>query len=1238
MPDFFRRLFDTSDFPPRWQCGNWTAGHGWLHVLSDLGVWSAYVAIPCVLGYFVLRRKDVPFRFVFVLFGAFILACGTTHLMEAALFWWPAYRLAGLVKLLTAVVSWGTVLALVQVTPKALAMRGPQALEREIAARKEAEVALDAANAELRRQLEALRAGEERFRLLVEGARDHAIFMLDPHGRVTSWNPGAERIKGYRADEIVGQHFSRFYPPEAVARGWPEEELRRAAAEGRFEDEGWRVRKDGTRYWANVVITALRDKAGALRGFSKITRDMTERREAEENARRLVEEEAARRSAEEHAAALWEERERLRVTLHSIGDGVITTDAEGRVTLLNPVAEALTGWPAGEARGVPLEQVFHIVNERTRRPVENPALRALEQGVVVGLANHTVLLTRGGGEVPIDDSAAPIRREGGASVGAVLVFRNVSGRRRAEEALTRERELLRTIVDRIPVMLTIYEPDKRLLRLNPEFERVTGWSSAEAVGLSLMEECYPDPSYRERVERFMQSCQPGWMDIRMRARDGRDVETSWANIQLTDGTRVGIGIDITERKRAEEALHRATDELRIVTESMAAPVTRCSRDLKYVWANKPYADWIGRRADQVVGRPIAEIIGPQAFDRLLPYFDRVLTGQVVRYEEQVPFRGIGLRWITAVYTPTRDSQGACDGWVAVVTDIDDRKRMEQALRDGEQRLAAELDAMTRLHTLSTRLLSADSLTAALEDILENALALCRADFGNVQLYDPEADALVIVVQRGFGPEFLEYFRNVRLDEGSACARAMETGERIVVEDVLLDPDFAPHRPVAAAAGFRAVQSTPLKTRDGRVLGMLSTHYRSPHRLPERDRRLLDLHARHAVDLIERVRFEEALKAADRRKDEFLAMLGHELRNPLAPVRNAMGVLRLRCAADPAVARVLPLMERQVAALVRLVDDLLDVSRISRGKVELRKEAVDLTALAARAAETARPALDEQGHRFEEDLPVGPVWAEADPARVEQVLGNLLGNAARYTPPGGRVRLSLAREGDEAVFRVRDTGIGIPPEDLPAVWETFRQAGRVEGRAPEGLGLGLTVVRRLVELHGGAVTVASDGRDKGSEFTVRLPALPEGAGTPPRSEAVEAPADPAGGLRVLVVDDNRDAADSLALVLQLAGHETRTAGDGPEALAAAREFRPDAAFLDIGLPGGMDGYEVARRLRQEPGLEAALLVAVTGFGTPDDVAQARAARFDHHVTKPADPNLVRRLLAERRGGPEGLSEE
>jgi PAS domain S-box-containing protein len=388
------------------------------------------------------------------------------------------------------------------------------------------------------------------------------------------------------------------------------------------------------------------------------------------------------------------------------------------------------------------------------------------------------------------------------------------------------------------------------------------------------------------------------------------------------------------------------------------------------------------------------------------------------------------------------------------------------------------------------------------------------------------------------------------------------------------------------------------------------------------------------DVTERRRLEAELRQrnaelaeADRRKDEFLAMLAHELRNPLAPIRSALQVLRLKFSdEDEDVLRLRVMMERQVAHLVRLVDDLLDVSRITRGKLELRKERLELAAVVERAVESARPLLDERRHRLEVEL-TEPVLVEADPARLEQVLANLLNNAAKYTPPGGVVRLTARREGGEAVVRVRDTGIGIRPEMLPRLFDLFLQADRVPGRMAEGLGLGLALVRSLVLLHGGQVTASSGGPGQGSEFVVRLPVL---AGPAPLRAEERAETSAGPGVRVLVVDDNTDGALSLALMLRCMGHEVRAVNDGPAALETVREWRPEVVFLDIGLPG-MDGYEVARRMRREGGLAKALLVALTGYGQAEDRKRSREAELDQHLVKPASFEELQRLLAGRRGG-------
>jgi signal transduction histidine kinase len=375
---------------------------------------------------------------------------------------------------------------------------------------------------------------------------------------------------------------------------------------------------------------------------------------------------------------------------------------------------------------------------------------------------------------------------------------------------------------------------------------------------------------------------------------------------------------------------------------------------------------------------------------------------------------------------------------------------------------------------------------------------------------------------------------------------------------------------------------------------------------------------------ERERVAEALREADRRKDEFLAMLAHELRNPLAPVRNATQVLRLKCGDDPVVNHVGQMLERQVAHMVRLVDDLLDVSRVSRGKIELKRESVELGAVITRAVESVRPQLDERQHRLDVSLPGEPLRLLADPARLEQVLTNLLTNAAKYMEPGGRIGLTVHREKADAVLRVSDTGIGIRAALLPRVFDIFQQGDRLPGRVSEGLGLGLTLVKRLTEMHGGTVAVRSEGPGRGSEFTVRLP-LAAGEATPEGA--------PAGGsvgsgrpLRVLLVDDNVDGAESLAVLLRMDRHEVRVTHDGPSALEAAAAFVPQAVFLDVGLPDGMDGYEVARRLRSLPGMGRTLLVALTGYGREEDRRRSREAGIHEHVVKPADPAALRELLA------------
>ncbi|HEU4516496.1 MAG TPA: ATP-binding protein, partial [Steroidobacteraceae bacterium] len=376
-----------------------------------------------------------------------------------------------------------------------------------------------------------------------------------------------------------------------------------------------------------------------------------------------------------------------------------------------------------------------------------------------------------------------------------------------------------------------------------------------------------------------------------------------------------------------------------------------------------------------------------------------------------------------------------------------------------------------------------------------------------------------------------------------------------------------------------------------------------------------------TDIHEETEQARALVEADRRKDEFLATLAHELRNPLAPIRNSLNILKLTGKAEGALATVYQILDRQVSHMVRLVDDLMEVSRITRGHVSLRTESTDVQAIVQAAIETSRPLIDEAEHRLELSLPPEPLRLDADPMRLAQAVTNLLNNAARYTDKGGRIQVSALRQGDEAVVSVRDNGRGISADMLPRVFDLFTQAAPNRHYAHGSLGIGLTIVRSLVELHGGRVEAHSEGARRGSEFIVRLPL----AGT--AGAVVSNGAEPVQRLlhnRVLVVDDNRDAAESLGVLLALLGVETRTAHDGPAALMALDDFQPSVILLDLGMPG-MNGYEVAQRVRQHPLGRRITLVALTGWGLQVDKQKSEDVGFDHHLVKPVDLDVLRQVL-------------
>jgi PAS domain S-box-containing protein len=761
------------------------------------------------------------------------------------------------------------------------------------------------------------------------------------------------------------------------------------------------------------------------------------------------------RARDDAEAVISAQGERLRTTLASIGDAVVTTDLGGRVTDLNPIAESLTGWAGDEARGQPLETVFRIVNESSREPVESPAVRALRDGVVVGLANHTVLIRKDGSETPIDDSAAPIRDGHGQVHGCILVFRDISERKAGERELGEAQARLQRVVADMPIPTMVFADDGEVLLVNEAWTGISGYSAAELTTIA----AWTTKAYGARAEAM------------------NEIIDSLFGLEES--------IDNGERQ-----------------------ITAASGE-KRTW--------------HFVTAPIG------------------VDGQ-------------GRRML-----------------VTNAIDVTERRRLDQALVEKEARMRLAMDAANYGGWEWDRASGEMIWTDKTRELL------------GVGADDPISFELF---QQRIHPDD-------RARRERAIARAWTTGVH-----------HNEYRIVRPDGEVRWVSSR------GRVI-----------RAPDGSQRLLGV----VGDITEQKKAVEALEDADRRKDEFLATLAHELRNPLAPLRNSLAILQ-RSADDPATfEKASGVMERQLSQLVRLIDDLLDVSRISLDKLTLRVELADLGAVVEHAVEANRPAAERAGHVIEVHLPERPVRLQADRARLSQVFSNLIGNACKFTPDGGRIVVDARVDDGRAVVSVRDDGIGIDADQLGGVFEMFSQIDNSLERAQGGLGIGLTLVRRLVEMHGGSVAAKSGGRGAGSEFVVTLPLTQDTADATSEAEPPTAAA-PSGRLRMLVVDDNGDSAESLAMLLSLAGHETHVAYSGPEALLRADSLRPDAVLLDLGLPG-LSGYEVCRQLRLAAWAREIPIVAITGWGQSDDRQRSKEAGFDGHLVKPVVFGELTALLDE-----------
>jgi PAS domain S-box-containing protein len=896
-------------------------------------------------------------------------------------------------------------------------------------------------------------------------------------------------------------------------------------------------------------------------------------RQRAENKQRELEEEIDRR---------W----RVEAEYHSLTDAmpqmVYTTRPDGRVDYVNQRWCDYTGLTVAQSLGDSWAAALHPEDaERT--------LTQWSDCVHAGITYENEYRCKGA-----DGSyrwhlsrALPIRDKEGHIIKWIGTSTDIDDHKRAEEAQL----FLAKIVEYSNDAIMGFTLDRRIVSWNPAAERIFGYSAAEVGGRDVAMLAPPDRRH-EPVDAFAvlnrgDSVSP-LETVRVR-KDGVliDVSITASPIKNAQGRVIGVSAivrDITERKRMQKALQQEQERVQHYLD--IAEVILVSLDKNGV------IQLINRKGCQVLGYQEQELLGENWFQLCLPerdrpgvlaYFSRLIAGEsalLEYYENAVLTRDGSERLIAWHNVCLTDARGAISGTLSSGEDITERRRAEDALRESEARYS--------------------TLAAAVPAILLTARPDGSTDYASQAFYD----------YSGLPPGAVDdrCWATIIHPDDAECSitrwqEAVTTGQPYNIECRLRRAD-------GVYRWFKG-QGIPQRDASGQIVKWFGA----------------------AIDIDDQKRAEALLKEADGRKDEFLAMLAHELRNPLAPIRNAVQILRLLGPAEPRLQWARDVIDRQVEHLTRLVDDLLDVSRITQGKITLHRELVELATIVERALETSRPLLEARKQQLTVTLPPAPIRLEGDLIRLAQVVSNLLNNAAKYTDEGGHIWLTAKQVDGEVILRVRDTGIGIAPEVLPHIFDFFTSINHAPVAAPGSLGIGLMLARRLIELHGGKVEAFSAGPGQGSEFVVQLPlpgeVLAETISTDEQAE--QAP--PGSCRRILVVDDNEDIAESMAMLLRLAGHEVHRVLDGQAALKVARTFQPQVVLLDIRLPG-MNGYEVARQLRALAETRHAILIALTGYGQAEDQRRSKEAGFDHHLVKPVDLHRLETLLA---GGTHDVTE-
>lgn len=895
------------------------------------------------------------------------------------------------------------------------------------------------------------------------------------------------------------------------------------------------------------------------------------------------------RQAREALAESRKSEQLLAGLIESAMDAIISVDEGQRIVLFNPAAERMFGLSAADALGQP---IWRFIPERFRsahtRHIRTFAGTGVSSGSMKTLGSISGLRTNGE-EFPIEASVSQIQAQGSRLF--TVILRDITERRRTEQALQERTERYELVLAGAQSAIWDWDVVARRVHFSAQWRAMRGVADEEVEDREEAWSTGIHPDDLDRVQAAVQAHFDGSTPVfaeeyRIRCRDG---SLKWISnrgiVQRDADGRVirmaGSESDITERKEIEQALRDSKADLNRAQSVAQIGSWRLNLQRNELhWSDQNHHIFGVPSGTPLSYETFLSVVHPDDREHVDHMWKAALLGEPYDIEHRLVVDG-AVKWVREKAELEFDERGRLLGAFGTTQDITDIKLSEQALRESEARLQLATE-IGRSGTWDW-------------DVANGRVIWSRGHYEILGYREDEVS-----------PSYQAWIDRVHPDDRARVEaeiqRSMTGRQDYTCEFRVVWPDGSVHWMISRGRCQYSGKGTC-----SRMIGVMA-------------------------DVTSLKQAELALLEADRRKDEFLAMLGHELRNPLTPIRNAAHVLGSLETQEPRLRWAREMIERQVGHLTRLVDDLLDVSRIVRGKVELRLEPIELAAVVNQALEMARPLTDARGHRIEARLPEQSIHLRADPVRLAQVLLNLLDNAAKYTPDGGEIGVEARGAGTSVEICVKDNGMGIPADLLPHVFDLFRQDERTPDRSQGGLGIGLTVAKQLVAMHGGQLQADSAGAGQGSVFTIRLPALSGKAATTAsqagaKAAPVTAAATATAGCRVLVVDDDPAVADSMAVLLEIDGHEVRTADSGETALELARTFRPRLVLLDIGLQG-MDGYEVARRLRAGQTVDERLcLVAVTGYGHEEARARSKAAGFDRHLVKPVPPGALLELLAE-----------